>query len=35
MTRSRAIIVGAGINGLCTAWALHKRGWAVTVLDEA
>lgn len=28
-----ALIVGAGINGLCTAWALVRRGWAVTVLE--
>lgn len=27
-------IVGAGINGLCTAWALAKRGHDVTVFDQ-
>ncbi len=27
-------IVGAGINGLCTAWALSKRGHDVTVFDQ-
>jgi sarcosine oxidase/sarcosine oxidase subunit beta len=27
-------IVGGGINGLCTAWALSKRGHDVTVFDQ-
>ena len=29
----KAVIVGAGINGLCTARALHRRGWAVEVVE--
>lgn len=28
-----ALIVGAGINGLCTAHALHRRGVSVTVVE--
>jgi sarcosine oxidase/sarcosine oxidase subunit beta len=27
-------IIGAGIYGLCLAWALHKRGAAVTVFEQ-
>ncbi|MEM7567962.1 MAG: FAD-dependent oxidoreductase, partial [Pseudomonadota bacterium] len=29
-----ALVLGAGITGLATAWALRKRGWAVTVADR-
>ena len=29
------IVVGAGIMGLCTAWALAREGHAVTVLEQA
>ncbi len=29
-----ALVVGAGIYGLCTAWALTKRGWRVTIVDQ-
>ena len=29
-----AIVVGAGIMGLCTAWGLVRRGWEVTVLEQ-
>ena len=29
-----ALVVGAGIYGLCTAWALVKRGWRVTIVDK-
>jgi len=29
-----ALVVGAGIYGLCTAWALTKRGWRVTLVDR-
>jgi D-amino-acid dehydrogenase len=28
-----AIVVGAGVVGLCCAWELHKRGFSVTVID--
>lgn len=34
MSKARVIIVGAGINGLATAWALIKRGHAVEVFDK-
>ncbi len=35
MTQSSSItIVGAGLAGLGTAWALQQRGWQVTVLDS-
>lgn len=30
-----AVVVGAGIGGLATAVALHRRGWSVTVLERA
>ena len=30
---TRTIIVGGGVVGLCTAWALRRRGVAVTVID--
>ena len=33
MARRSAIVVGAGVMGACTAWGLHERGWAVTLLD--
>ena len=29
-----AVLVGAGIVGICTALELQKRGWAVTVIDR-
>src|SRR6185436_15299914 len=32
---SRVLIVGAGIMGLCTAWALARAGVAVTVIEQA
>ena len=28
------IVVGAGISGLCTAWELRQRGFAVVLLDQ-
>ncbi|WP_160122080.1 FAD-dependent oxidoreductase [Rhodovarius lipocyclicus] len=30
-----ALVLGAGIMGLSAAWALHRRGWKVRVLDQA
>lgn len=35
MPQPRAVVVGAGIGGLAAAAALHRRGWAVTVLERA
>lgn len=32
--RRRAIIIGAGIAGCCTAYQLAKRGWEVHLLDR-
>jgi len=32
--RPTALILGAGIMGLCTAWALLRQGFAVHVLDQ-
>ncbi len=29
-----AIIVGAGVIGVCSAYALAKRGWSVTLIDR-
>lgn len=34
-TGPTALILGAGIMGLCTAWGLHREGFRVTVLDQA
>ncbi len=31
----RCIVVGAGLLGLCAAWALSRRRWRVTVLETA
>jgi glycine/D-amino acid oxidase-like deaminating enzyme len=31
----KALILGAGIMGLCTAWALLRQGFAVHLLDQA
>lgn len=33
MVERSAIVVGAGIMGTATAWALRRRGWEVTLLD--
>ncbi|MEM9013019.1 MAG: FAD-dependent oxidoreductase [Pseudomonadota bacterium] len=30
----RAVIVGGGINGLATAWALVRQGWEVELLEQ-
>lgn len=30
----KAIVVGAGIVGVCTGLALQRRGWAVTLMDR-
>lgn len=34
MRDAKVIIVGAGINGLATAWALIRRGYAVELFDK-
>lgn len=34
-TGKRAIVIGAGVVGVTSAWALAREGWQVTVLDEA
>jgi sarcosine oxidase subunit beta len=33
--RQKVLILGAGIMGLCTAWALLRQGFAVHLLDQA
>jgi len=30
----RAAVIGAGIAGMGAAWAMHRRGWDVTVLEK-
>ncbi|KOV72218.1 MULTISPECIES: FAD-dependent oxidoreductase [unclassified Streptomyces] len=32
---ARVIVIGGGIGGLAAAAALHRKGWAVTVLERA
>ncbi|MSP67774.1 MAG: FAD-dependent oxidoreductase, partial [Alphaproteobacteria bacterium] len=32
--RERVLVIGAGIVGICTALALQREGFAVTVADE-
>ena len=32
--RGNAVLVGAGIGGLCTAIGLHRVGWSVQVLER-
>lgn len=34
-TRPTALVLGAGIMGLCTAWALQREGYSVRVVDQA
>jgi glycine/D-amino acid oxidase-like deaminating enzyme len=34
MSKGRVLVVGAGINGLCTAWGLVRRGFAVEVFEQ-
>lgn len=34
-TRPTALVLGAGIMGLCTAWGLLREGFSVRVLDRA
>ena len=34
MTKKSAVIIGAGLTGLTTAFYLKKAGWKVTVLDK-
>lgn len=34
MSARHAVVVGAGIGGLCTAVGLRKSGWSVTVLER-
>ncbi|GAA3723760.1 FAD-dependent monooxygenase [Plantactinospora mayteni] len=35
MVDRTAVVVGAGIGGLCTGLALRRQGWQVTVLERA
>jgi len=35
MTRKTALIVGAGVGGLATAWWLHRIGWHCVLLERA
>jgi D-amino-acid dehydrogenase len=32
--RDTAVVVGAGIVGVCTAWHLLRRGVSVTLIDR-
>lgn len=34
-TRPTALVLGAGIMGLCTAWGLLREGFSVVVVDQA
>jgi D-amino-acid dehydrogenase len=31
----KAVVIGGGIIGLCSAWYLRKEGWEVTLLDKS
>ncbi|MEU3600424.1 FAD-dependent monooxygenase [Streptomyces sp. NPDC006798] len=35
MPNRRALVIGGGVGGLTAAVALHRRGWRVTVLEQA
>ncbi|MFF8816102.1 FAD-dependent monooxygenase [Streptomyces pactum] len=35
MDQHHAVVIGAGIGGLTAAAALHRQGWAVTVLERS
>ncbi|KRE75060.1 FAD-dependent oxidoreductase [Paenibacillus sp. Soil750] len=35
VTSRKAIVIGAGIGGLCTALSLQQQGWRVAVYDKA
>ncbi|CAN7426572.1 FAD-dependent monooxygenase [Paenibacillus sp. LjRoot153] len=35
VTTRKAIVIGAGIGGLCTALSLQQQGWRVSVYDKA
>ncbi|WP_152046788.1 NAD(P)/FAD-dependent oxidoreductase [Aureimonas psammosilenae] len=34
MAKGKVLVVGAGIGGLCTAWGLVRRGFAVEVFEQ-
>lgn len=34
MTARRAVVVGGGAVGVCTAWYLSRAGWKVTLLEQ-
>ncbi|MFM8795683.1 MAG: FAD-dependent oxidoreductase, partial [Betaproteobacteria bacterium] len=33
MTQGQAMVLGAGVVGITTAWALAESGWRVSLLD--
>jgi 2-polyprenyl-6-methoxyphenol hydroxylase-like FAD-dependent oxidoreductase len=35
VTTRKAIVIGAGIGGLCTALSLQQQGWRVSIYDKA
>jgi sarcosine oxidase subunit beta len=34
-SQKTALVLGAGIMGLCSAWALARAGWQVRVVEQA